>query len=492
MRRAHDVPVGRDRWAWVLALAFVTLTLAALVAIPVLVQRRVTNQRARMEAAQPARTLLMGLQYNLVREMSTLNQYAVTGEAEFAQAFGAARAAERQIWSEFAPLAAALGTAVHERFVEARTHAQLWHEQLNEDELLRRGRASVSVLQATDVTRRFEEVLRATGRLDAAILQQTARTRERIARAENVGMLLTFVSGGLALLAAAVVAALAIRIRRLAAEAEHRRRVAAEALEQTARAAEARERLLRGITHDVKNPLGAARGYAELLSMGVKGAMNPEQEQLVRGVERSIDSALAIISDLLDLARADGGGITVQRVQTDLNDVAQQAVDDHRAVAERAGHEITLQAAPGSLMSYTDPMRVREVLDNLITNAIKYTPPPGRIVVRTEANASDAPDGRRSVAIRVTDTGPGIPDDKRETIFDEFTRLEDNSGKRGHGLGLAIARRIARLLGGELGLSHCDGPGATFALWLPQREQRDQPEQREPLVQPAQGVIQSR
>ena len=476
MRRAQDAPGRRDSWAWALALAFVTLTLGALVAIPMLVQRRVNEQRARMEPAQPARTLLMGLRFNLVREMSTLDQYTLRGEVEFARAFGVARAEERQTWSELAPLAAHLGTSVHERFVEARTLAQLWHEQLNEEELLRRRRTGAPLLQASDVARHFEEVLRATERLDAAILQATARSRERIERAEGVGLLLTSVSGVLALLAAAVVAALAIRIRRLAAEAERRRREAADALEQTARAAETRERLLRGITHDVKNPLGAARAYAELLGMGVKGSINPDQEQLVHGVERSIDSALAIISDLLDLARADSGAIAVQRVQTDVNELARQAVEDHRAAAECVGHEITLQPAPGRLLSYTDPLRVREVLDNLITNAIKYTPSPGQIVVRTEANASDAPDGRQSVAIRVADTGPGIPADRRESVFDEFTRLDDNSGQRGHGLGLAIARRLARLVGGELGLIHDDGPGATFVLWLPQREQHEQAE----------------
>jgi signal transduction histidine kinase len=284
--------------------------------------------------------------------------------------------------------------------------------------------------------------------------------------------MMTFVSGALALLAAGVVAALAVRVRRLAHIAERRRRQMAEALEQSARAAEARQRLLRGITHDVKNPLGAARGYAELLSMGLKGSLNPEQETLVQGIERSINNALTIISDLLDLARSDSGGVTVNRVNVDVNDIVRDAVEDHRAAAETAGHEIVC-ATSGMLHCFTDPTRVRQVLDNLITNAIKYTPAPGRIIVRTDSNADDAPFGRRAVAIRVTDNGPGIPVEQRERIFDEFTRLDDNSSLKGHGLGLAIARRMARLLGGELGVADMRGPGATFVLWLPQREQRE-------------------
>jgi signal transduction histidine kinase len=190
-------------------------------------------------------------------------------------------------------------------------------------------------------------------------------------------------------------------------------------------------------------------------------------------VERSIDSALAIISDLLDLARADSGGVSIHRVNVDLNTIVREAVEDHHAAAEAAGLVIEAEVA-GSLESYTDPTRVRQVIDNMVSNAIKYTPAPGRIVVRTDPNARDAPFAKRAVAILVSDTGPGIPEDKRESIFDEFTRLEDGGAMKGHGLGLAIARRMARLVGGDLGLSAHTGRGSTFALWLPQREQRSE------------------
>src|SRR5690606_1442853 len=127
---------------------------------------------------------------------------------------------------------------------------------------------------------------------------------------------------------------------------------------------------------------------------------------------------------------------------------------------------------PPDLQVFTDPTRVRQVLDNLLSNAIKYTPPPGEILVSVNADARDAPRMRRAVAIRVSDSGPGIPAEKRQHIFDEFTRLDDNDLK-GHGLGLAIASRIARLLGGDLDVAESDGRlgGATFVLWLPRREQ---------------------
>ena len=471
---AVDPHVVGVRWAWGLALGFVVLTLAALLLIPILVQRRVDRLRIGIEASEPTRTLLMGLQFNLVRELSTLNQFAMTGDTTAARLFRLAREEERAIWNDLAPLAANLGNGVYDRFVQARTVAELWHERLNEDELLRRGAAGLPTLQAAEVRGRFEDVLNATTQLDVAVLRVTQENRDRITAAERSGLKLTLASGALAVLAAAVVGWLVIRMRRLAIESERRRRETARALAESARAAEARQRLLRGITHDVKNPLGAARGYAELLAMGLKGPLTPEQQKLVEGVDRSIDSALAIISDLLDLARADSGGIHVNRAEVDLNEIARQAVEDHRAAAQTAGHQITVQESPAMLTSYTDAVRVRQVLDNLISNAIKYTDPPGNIVVRTEANASDAPFGKRAVAIRVTDDGSGIPADQRERIFDEFTRVDDHSEMKGHGLGLAIARRMARLLGGELGLGEHQGRGSTFVLWLPQREQRQQ------------------
>jgi signal transduction histidine kinase len=467
-------PINRDRWAWVLALTFVTLTLAALVAIPLLVQRSVNRHRRNIEASEPARTLLMGLQYNLVREMGMLNQFALTGDSAYVHNFRQARTAEIQIWNDLAPLARRMGAATTEQFAEARTIAEVWHERLNEEEVLRRGSGVLETLIGPEVRRRFEEVLGATGDLDRAIVHATQSNRDQIERAERSGMLLTLLSGALALLVAVVVGALVLRMRRLAIEAERRRNEAAQALAETARVAEARQRLLRGITHDVKNPLGAAQGYAQLLGLGIKGPLNRDQEKLVEGVQRSIDGALAIISDLLDLARADSGGISVHRMSVDINDVARQAVEDHRAAAETAGHRISAQCAEDALECYTDPVRVRQVLDNLLSNAIKYTTSPGTIVVRTEPEAYDAPFEGRGLAIRVIDNGPGIPSEQRAQVFDEFTRVDDNNtALKGHGLGLAIARRIARLLGGELDLVDSERAGSEFVLWLPQRGPED-------------------
>jgi PAS domain S-box-containing protein len=230
-------------------------------------------------------------------------------------------------------------------------------------------------------------------------------------------------------------------------------------------ATEARSRLLRGVTHDIKNPLGAADGYAQLLEMELRGTLLPQQEKWVAGVRRGIGGALALISDLLELSFAESGQLPIHREPVDLALLAAVAVEEHRGAAEAVGHVLVCE--PGAPVPvHTDPARVRQVVGNLLTNAIKYTPAPGRIAVWIEGDAGGSSGGRR-VAVHVNDNGAGIPLDERESIFGEFHRLHSAEQASGHGLGLAISRLIARLLDGDLTVSGEPGEGATFSLSLP-------------------------
>jgi PAS domain S-box-containing protein len=233
-------------------------------------------------------------------------------------------------------------------------------------------------------------------------------------------------------------------------------------------ATEARSRLIRGVTHDVKNPLGAADGYAQLLELELRGTLLPEQAKLVAGVRRGIRGALEMITDLLNLSQAENGGLPVNRQPADLAALAAEAVEDARGAAETAGHLLAWEGLV-SVPVGTDPVRVREVLGNLLSNAIKYTPAPGHITVRAEviADGSGGPRPGRWVAAHVHDSGPGIPVAERERVFSEFHRLHTADQTSGHGLGLAISRLIARLLGGDLTVSGEPGQGAIFSLWLP-------------------------
>ncbi|HEX2202685.1 MAG TPA: HAMP domain-containing sensor histidine kinase [Longimicrobium sp.] len=463
---------GPRRWAGRAAFAFVLLTLVTLVVVPVLVQWSVTALRAQIEASEPARTEVNQLRYNLVAELWSVNRLYLTGAEEHSGDYAEARAGEREALARLAAHAEVLGPEVEAQLAEVRRLAGAWHARIGEEEVLRaRADGARDPLRLGMGDTIFDALDDALDRLDRVILETTADKRDEIEGIEGLGLHFTSGLGVLALGAAGVVLMFELRVRRLAEEAERRRaeaerkRLEAEAaVAATARANEARAKLIRGITHDVKNPLGAAKGYAQLLAMGVRAPMLPEQAPLVAGIERSVDGALAIIADLLDVARADSGGLAVHPAPVRLEAVVRAAVDDHRAAAEAAGHTLVYEPPPEPLEVRTDPARVAQVLGNLLSNAVKYTPAPGRITVR--ARASD--DGGASWAVvRVADTGPGIPPEQREAVFDEFSRLDEGAAVQGHGLGLAIARRIARLLGGDLGLEETEGPGAVFVLRLP-------------------------
>ncbi|HSH46672.1 MAG TPA: ATP-binding protein [Longimicrobiales bacterium] len=465
-------PTGMVRpWVGIVALSFVLLTLATLVVAPIINRQRIAGLREEIRASEPARTLLTQIQFNLAREMAALSAFNVNGDSSDVEAFAVARAEEQERFEELAPLAARLGDRVLEQYVETRELAAQWHARTLEADSLSAWSETPGPRRVRRERQIFQSVIASSVAMDSLILEHTDETRRRIATTEALGVRISVALGLLAFLAAVAVAYLYLRVRRYSAEAERRRQEAEEALAEVARANESRLRLLQGVTHDVKNPLGAAKGYAELLTLGVKAPLDPGQVPLVKGVERSVDSALEIISNLLDMARVDSGGMPIDRGPTDLVAEVRDIVEDHRSALESAGHEVVLEA-PDRLEVYTDPNRVRQILDNLLSNARKYTPSPGTITVVVARRAEEAGVGPwATVAVR--DTGPGIPLDLREAVFNEFTRFSEDPSTTGHGLGLSIARRIARLLGGDLEVANVPGPGATFVLSLPLRASAD-------------------
>lgn len=259
------------------------------------------------------------------------------------------------------------------------------------------------------------------------------------------------------------------REREARAEAERRR-------EELERVTESRTRLMRGFSHDVKNPLGAADGYAQLLEEGGFGDLSPKQQDSIGRIRRSIRTALRLIHDLLELARAETGQLEIECVATDVAHAAREVAEDFRAQAEAAGLAVDVRA-PEGLRADTDPTRLRQILANLLSNAVKYAPN-GQATVNVEVRGEGGPRAGAWVAVHVADTGPGIPADKREQIFQEFTRL-DPGAQQGAGVGLAISRRIARLMGGDLSVDSEIGRGSTFTLWLPPAPPEDaEPPQR--------------
>lgn len=241
------------------------------------------------------------------------------------------------------------------------------------------------------------------------------------------------------------------------AEAERRR----EELEQVTRS---RERLMRGFSHDLKNPLGAADGHAQLLEAGYAGEISEEQRDSIVQIRRSIRAALGLIEDLLQLAKAESGQIEVQRKPVDVREAVRDVADTFRAQCEAKGLTMHVDLPREFPTIETDAARVRQVLGNLVSNAIKYTPA-GNVEITMGLNDNPA-SSVRCVAVNVSDTGPGIPEEKRHLVFQEFVRLQPET-TAGAGIGLTISRRIARALGGDITFRSEAGHGTTFTLWLP-------------------------
>jgi signal transduction histidine kinase len=240
-----------------------------------------------------------------------------------------------------------------------------------------------------------------------------------------------------------------------AREAENAR-LAAE-LEGAAATDRARSRFLAGASHELRTPLNAITGYCHLLQSEV---LDDAQREDVTLIEAAGLQLLAHVDEILDLSRIEAGkDAPLERRPTDLVALAQQVC---QARAPDAGHGVTLgcQAAPDVPVLAVDPLRIRQTLENLVGNALKFTRR-GHVQV----TVARAPDG--GVHIQVIDTGPGIPPDELETIFGEFHRVESQRQVAGTGLGLAIARRFVAQHEGRLYAESVLGQGSVFHLHLP-------------------------
>jgi signal transduction histidine kinase len=294
-------------------------------------------------------------------------------------------------------------------------------------------------------------------RLDAAVAAVAARGTITLRALERTARHATIALGFSALVGLVVTVWLGLQLQRSRALAERRGR-------ELARVVDARARFVRGMTHDLRHPVSVIDGSAWLLASGRIGPVTPAQRATLDRLRETAARLGALVDDLLELARSETGALALHPERVDLAQLVRDGALAHRPACERAGLALDLATPAGACEVETDPRRVTQVLDNLLSNAIKYTPRGGRVGVTVTAHA----DGAWRIA--VTDTGPGIPPDRREFVFEEFSRLPGVAAP-GVGLGLAIARRIARLLGGDLWVDPTPpGAGACLVLELPRTD----------------------
>ena len=241
----------------------------------------------------------------------------------------------------------------------------------------------------------------------------------------------------------------------------------------------AKTRFLAKVTHDIRTPLNAILGASALLS---ETSLNPEQFEYVSMFLRNSERLVELINDFLDFAKIEAGAVRVERVSFRVRQVVGDAVKTFRESAVRKGLALDMTIAPEvPEWQMGDPLRVQQVLINLVSNAVKFTSA-GRIDVRALVR-QDENGGR--LHFEVADTGAGIKAADRKKLFTPFTQLPHTGSlgtTGGSGLGLAICRELTQLMDGEIGLEPATGPGSTFYFTLPLSES-------EPVAQTPAGAV---
>jgi signal transduction histidine kinase len=448
-------------WATRLSLAFVVLSLVALIAVPFATSRHLAPLQNDLSAyAEPARGQLTRIHLAMALQGSALDDYVDQRDSTYLARFDSAGAQEAEAYRRLKPLVERLGSVPRARLNELLELEEAWHRAVG---VYVRSTPELPTLRHDEAQEDlYDRTLVAAANLDEAITQVTRERRALITRGEKVQQRTSALLGLLAMLAAVAAWWLGQRARAAAVDAERRRAALVEVMAS-------RARFMRGVSHDLKNPLHAIDGHAQLLESGLRGPLTAEQQDGIARIRRSVKAMTRLIEDLLELARAESGQLTINLDSVVVHDVVHAVVEEHRAAAEAVGLRLAYAPAGSDVVVLTDPARVGQVLGNLLSNAIKYTPPGGNIRVCAESSSRRAAEQTEpALAIHVADDGPGIPSEKFEEIFGEFTRL-GREDKPGAGLGLSIARRIARMLGGDITVSGRADHGSRFTLWLPLR-----------------------
>jgi signal transduction histidine kinase len=235
-------------------------------------------------------------------------------------------------------------------------------------------------------------------------------------------------------------------------------------------ALESRDAFLAAVTHDLKTPLTAVLGYVQLLRRRVGRTAGPDTERLLEGLQQIELTGTRMrrqIDQLLDVARLQmGQPLELERRPTDLVALCRAACREHQVGSGR--HRIRLEARVDRMVGEWDPLRLERLLDNLLGNAIKYSPAGGTVTVTVDAEGNKERDAAGWALLTVRDSGIGVPEADVANIFDRFYRAGNTSRQMtGSGIGLASARQIVQEHGGEISAASEEGTGSVFTVRLP-------------------------
>jgi len=414
----------------------------------------------------------------LVRALG-LRSYIVVPLVERGRTLGALTLVQAESGRRFDDRALRVATELAQRAARAIENARLFEETRREVERRAHAEAELRALteqlqeQAAELEMTNEQLQENAAELEAQTQQlqeqqveleaQTQQMQEQQVELEMTNAQLQENAAELE----AQAEALLERTQQLERETESAREARTAAEEANA----AKSQFLAAMSHELRTPLNAVTGYTDLLTMGIRGEITPEQREDLGRIKRSGDHLLRLINDILQFAKLEAGQLEFRPADVPL---ASTLAELETLVAPQVrARGLTYEFAPcepsdGSLVVRADRDKLQQIVLNLLSNAIKATDAGGTI--RLECLWSErGPASGRWAAVRVRDSGIGIPREKREMIFDPFVQVDRklNRPSDGVGLGLAISRDLARGMGGDLTVESEVGAGSTFTLVLP-------------------------
>jgi signal transduction histidine kinase len=236
-----------------------------------------------------------------------------------------------------------------------------------------------------------------------------------------------------------------------------------QAKQSAEQANRAKDKFLSTVSHELKTPISTIKSLSQYLAMGVRGGVTEEQLDYLNRIENAADYLSTLIGDMLDFARLEAGSVEVTRSAVPVSEALARAESLVEVRFEEEDLTYDPASCPSDLYVWADPDRLQQILLNLLTNAIKFTPAGGTVSVAVDSDADH-------VQIHVHDTGVGIAPDAQQHIFDPFVQAqqpESDAEGSGVGLGLAISQDLAEAMGGTLSVDSVEDEGSTFTITLP-------------------------
>jgi signal transduction histidine kinase len=227
-----------------------------------------------------------------------------------------------------------------------------------------------------------------------------------------------------------------------------------------------KSQFLANVSHELRTPLNAIIGSTDNVLDRIAGELNEKQARYLARVQTNAEHLNLLIEDLLDLSVIESGKMDIKGKNVSLASLVIEVAESLRPVAEKKSVDLEIGSMDASLTAWADRDRIVQVLNNLIGNAVKFTPPQGKVTVAAER------DGNGWVQVSVADTGPGIPPEEADKIFDEFYQIPQavHPKIKGMGLGLTIAKKLLEMHGGKIWVQSEPGKGSTFFFVLPAGE----------------------